>query len=322
MRISKEKLFSEAEGTGFRVEVLEKAIHLLNLLEGFRSHPYLKRRLVLKGGTALNLFMFELPRLSIDIDLNYIGAVDREIMLVERPKIEESVQAVCGREGFAVRRIPSDHAGGKWSLRYESPLGHGGNLEVDLNFMFRIPLWPIATRDSQPVGSYRATEIPVLDIHELAAGKLVALLARHQSRDLFDVHQILNRGNLEPHRLRLAFVVYGAMNRKDWRTISADDVGFEAGELENHLIPLIRRDPLTNMKNSASLGGRLVEECRQALDVVLPLSKAELEFLELLLDTGDINPSLLTSDEELGERIRHHPLLGWKALNVRRYKGK
>ena len=56
MRISKEKLFSEAEVTGFRPEILEKVIRLLSLLEGFRSHPFLKGRLALKGGTALNFF--------------------------------------------------------------------------------------------------------------------------------------------------------------------------------------------------------------------------------------------------------------------------
>jgi len=56
MRISKEKLFSEAEVTGFRPEILEKVIRLLSLLEGFRSHPFLKGRLALKGGTAINFF--------------------------------------------------------------------------------------------------------------------------------------------------------------------------------------------------------------------------------------------------------------------------
>lgn len=104
MRISKERLFSVAEVTGFRAEVLEKAIHLLNLLEGFRKHPFLKNRLALKGGTALNLFLFDLPRLSVDIDLNYVGAVEREVMLAERPKLEEAIRAVCEREGFTIRR--------------------------------------------------------------------------------------------------------------------------------------------------------------------------------------------------------------------------
>jgi predicted nucleotidyltransferase component of viral defense system len=183
VRISKEKLLAEAELTGFRAEILEKVIHLLNLLETLNSHPFLKNRLALKGGTALNLFVFPLPRLSVDIDLNYIGTVDRENMLAERPKVEEAITAVCQREGLAIRRIPGDHAGGKWQLRYQSALGLGGNLEIDLNFMFRVPLWRVVKRDSQTIGSYKAKDIPVLDIHELAAGKLAALLAR-QSRSV------------------------------------------------------------------------------------------------------------------------------------------
>lgn len=62
MRISKERLLTESAATGFRPDVLEKAIRLLNLLDSFRSHPFLKGRLALKGGTALNLFVFDLSR--------------------------------------------------------------------------------------------------------------------------------------------------------------------------------------------------------------------------------------------------------------------
>ena len=51
-------------------------------------------------------------------------------MLADRPKIEQAAQAVFSREGFAVRRVPSEHAGGKWRLRYPS-----------FNFMYRQPLW-------------------------------------------------------------------------------------------------------------------------------------------------------------------------------------
>ena len=106
MEVSSEKLSEEARTTGFRPEVLEKVIHLLNLLEGFQGHPFLKGRLVLKGGTALNLFIFDLPRLSVDIDLNYIGAADRETMLEERPKVAQAVRAVCSREGVNITRAP------------------------------------------------------------------------------------------------------------------------------------------------------------------------------------------------------------------------
>jgi predicted nucleotidyltransferase component of viral defense system len=259
MIISKEKLYFEAESTGFRPEVLEKVIHLLALLEGFRDHPFLKGRLVLKGGTALNLFAFDLPRLSVDIDLN---------------------------------------------------------------FMFRIPLWPIVAQNSRPVGSYKAIKISVLDIHELAAGKLVALLVRQGSRDLFDVYQLLNSGSLDRERLRLAFVVYGAINRKDWRTVSNRDMNFEANEFQNNLLPLLRRNFLTGIDQNTAWATRLVEECRQALGAVLPLSEGEIKFLTRLLDDGEIEPSLLTVDTALAQRIEHHPALQWKALNVREHKVK
>ena len=116
--LSSQELLREAAATGFQAEPLEKVIQLLDLLESLRSHPFLKERVVLKGGTVLNLFIFKARRLSVDIDLNYIGTADREVMLSERPKIEQAVQAVCGRLGMQVRRAPTGHAGGKWRLSY------------------------------------------------------------------------------------------------------------------------------------------------------------------------------------------------------------
>lgn len=320
MKISIEKLTSQAEATGFRPDVLEKVAHLLGLLDALNSHPFLKGKLALKGGTALNLFVFDVPRLSVDIDLNYIGAEDRENMLAERPKIEQAVQAVFSREGFTVRRMPEEHAGGKWSLRYQSAAGQGGNLEVDLNFMFRVPLWPITISDSFPVGSWRATQIPTIDIHELAAGKLAALLARRQVRDLFDSHAILHMRDLDHDRLRTAFIVYGAMNRKDWRTVSAKDVDFDTTELTRQLIPTLRAHTSEAQESADEFGTRLAEECRQALSVVLPFSEAERAFLDLLLDHGEIDSTILTTDTALQQRIQKQPLLEWKAINVRKHK--
>jgi hypothetical protein len=75
----------------------------------------------------LNLFVIRRPRLSVDIDLNYIGAPGREDMLADRPGIEQAAQAVFSREGFAVRRVPNEHAGGKWRLSYQSFTGQPAN---------------------------------------------------------------------------------------------------------------------------------------------------------------------------------------------------
>lgn len=320
MKLSRERLLSESEITGFRPEVLEKVIHLLNLLEGLTRHPFLKGRWALKGGTALNLFLFDVPRLSVDVDINYIGALDREKMMAERPKIERAVEAVCSREGMSVIRVPTDHAGGKWRLRYDSALGEDGNLEVDLNFMFRVPLWPVSMRNAT-VGSCSASQIPVLDLHELAAGKLAALLARHASRDLFDTRQLLARTDLDEEKLRLGFVLYGAMNRKDWRTVRVEDVRFDPRELRNQLIPVLRGNVLgeTDLDTWAA---QLVAEVRDGLKRVLPLTADENGFLDRLLDHGEIEPERLTQDPKMVRRIKTHPLLEWKALNVKRNRRK
>lgn len=64
-----------------------------------------------------------------------------------------------------------------------------------------------------------------------------------------------------------------------------------------------------------------MEECREALSAVLPFNDAEREFLDLLLDKGEIDSTILTADEALRNRIQQQPLLEWKAINVRQYKG-
>jgi len=319
VRISPEMLVNQAEVTGFRPDMLEKVGLLLQLLDAVRSHPFLKDKLVLKGGTALNLFIFDVPRLSIDIDLNYVGAADREDMLTERPKVEEALQAVFSREGFTVRRVPAEHAGGKWQLRYPSAGGQGGNLEVDVNFMFRVPLWPVKTMHSRPVGIWQAVGIQVVDVHELAAGKLSALLSRRQARDLFDCSNLFRLGGLDRERLRLAFVVYGAMSRKDWRTIAPNDVDFDIADLEQRMLPMLRDTGIERIQQE-HFGKGLVEDCRNLLTGLLPYTKAEMEFLNRALDKGEIAPELLTPDRGLQDRIKRHPLLEWKAVNVKAYK--
>ncbi len=321
MRISPQRLESEAESTGFRADVLEKAALLLGVLDAICNHPALKGKLALKGGTALNLFVFQVPRLSVDINLNYVGTWGREAMLEERPKIEKAIQEVFARENFIVRRMPEEHAGGKWSLRYPSALGQTGRLDVDVNFMYRVPLWPVTNMDSRPLGVWQVDNIPVMEIHELAAGKFSALLSRHRARDLFDSYQIFSLNNLDFKRLRIAFVLYGAMHRKDWRTVSTTDVNFSVEEISSQLLPLLHLGTMQDFKEAEDYGNMLVEKCQQGLSAVLPFNDTEKAFLDLLLEKGEIDATLLTSDISMQKRIQAQPLLRWKAINVRRHKG-
>lgn len=322
MKISKERLETLAGESGFRAEMLEKVLHLIQLLNGFAVHPYLQGRLALKGGTAMSLFYWECPRLSVDIDLNYIGALEREKMLEERPRVEEAIKAVCSRENFQIRKIPTEHAGGKWRLNYESALGQSGNLEVDMNYLLRAPLWPVHGKSSFAFGTYQTKSFPTLDLHELAGGKLAAFLSRQASRDLFDAHRLLTQSKLDPDKLRLAFVLYGAMSRKDWRTVAPDDIAFDGVDLNNRLLPLLKFDASSGSREKLEWAENLVEECKKALRVVLPMREHEREFLNRLLDHGEIKAELLTDDAAFLERIQSHPGLEWKALNVRQHRSR
>lgn len=323
MNIASEWLLNESNKTGFRSEILEKVILLMQLLELFMSDPFLQERLVLKGGTALNLFHFSLPRLSIDIDLNYIGTIDRQAMLEERIKIESLLMAMCQRAGFMVKRTPTEHAGGKMLLQYNSKFNQTAKLQIDLNYMLRIPLWSCVNLDSCLVGNYQVKNIPTLDIHELAAGKLAALFSRHASRDLFDTYQLFtNQKNiLDKKKLRFAFVVYGAMQKKDWRKISIDDVSFTEKEVKNELIPVLQKGFFDDAKSINDWGVKTTEECRIAIkNWLLPFSENEFEFLNRFNEDGDIVPELIIDNNELIQKVKTHPNLLWKSSHVKKHK--
>ena len=321
MMLDQRTLLAAAAASGFAAEPLEKATRLLALTQALHGHPFLAGRLVLKGGTALNLFVFDLPRLSVDIDLNYIGSADRETMLAERPRVEQAIQAVCARLGLQVRRVPSEHAGGKWRLGYTSVTGTGGTLELDVNFLLRTPLWAPVPMDSREIAGTRATAVPVLDIDELAAGKLAALFDRSAARDLFDARNLFRAAELDATRLRTALVVYGGASRKDWRGISLDAIHADPDEVDRQLVPVLRASVAPTRDHVATWSRQLAEECRELVSALLPLREDEVEFLTRLNERGEIAAELLTAEERLQQIVRVHPGLLWKAWNVRRHRG-
>jgi predicted nucleotidyltransferase component of viral defense system len=319
--LSREQLQRAAADSGFQVESYEKVHVLVRLLEAVRQHPFLGPRMALKGGTALNLFVLDFPRLSVDIDLNYVGVSDRATMLADRPRVEKALQQVAGRMGLVIKRAATEHAGGKWRLSYATALGRQGSLEVDVNFMLRTPLWPVVPRDSHAVAGERASQVLVLDENELASGKLAALVARSASRDVFDARELLRRPGLDPAKLRLGFVVYGGVNRVDWRAIGVERIRTTAGDVDSQLVPMLRLGVRPAKSEIATWTETLVRETRELMAAVLPLVEQELEFIERLNGAGDIVPELLTADPALQAILRDHPGLLWKAHNVKKRFG-
>lgn len=321
MTLSLADLQRLAGATGFRAETLEKVLILLDLLDAIRAHPYAGPRVALKGGTALNLFALGVPRLSVDIDLNYVGALDRATMEAERPLVDRGLQAACERTSVTAKHIPTEHAGGKWRLSFVAAAGGTGTLELDVNYMLRTPLWPVDVRSPSALSGVPSHgAFPILDPHELAAGKLAALLARGASRDLFDARELLHSGTFDAGKLRLAFVVYGAMNRVDWRTVGLEAVTTSAADVTERLLPMLRSDLVPAKADVGAWTSSLVADCQRLLGVVLPLRGNEKAFLDGINDRGEILPPLLTDDERMRAIIATHPALAWKAVNVKKHR--
>lgn len=153
----------------------------------------------------------------------------------------------------------------------------------------------------------RATQVLVVDEHELAAGKLAALVARSASRDVFDAREVLRRPGLDRAKLRLGFVIYGGANREDWRAITVDHVRTTPGDVDAQLVPMLRRDVRPAKADIAAWTEVLVRETRALMAAVLPLEAHELEFLERLNGAGKIAPELLTAEPSMQAIIRDHP---------------
>ena len=310
-----------ADGTGHQLGTLEKVLRLMDLLQEIAGDPDLSDRLALKGGTALNLFHLGLDRLSVDIDLNYIGALDRAVMETERPAIDAALDRLLASQGYSVRRRPDEHAGGKWLARYASALGGNATLELDVNYMARQPLFGLARMGSLPLGGMRASGVLVLDIHEIVAGKLVALIDRHAARDLFDARRILSIDKLDWNRIKAAVLAIGASGRRDWRTMSVDSIEGNPREFRQKLAICLPRARFAVRGEVAAWIDETVALCRERFAFLFDLTANERAFLDGVLDRGEIDADLLPIAPELRTRIQNMPMLAWKTLHVRKHRG-
>lgn len=161
----------------------------------------------MKGGTAINLFVQDMPRLSVDIDVVYLPRqVPRDDAL---QAINQELAAVAGRIaplGVQTRLVRSRDLGDtKMIVENEST-----QVKVEVNTVFRGTVLPTASRSLSPGTADRfgvEFDVPVLDSDELYGGKLVAAMDRQHPRDLYDVWQLYQSGGITDGMVE-CFVVY------------------------------------------------------------------------------------------------------------------
>jgi predicted nucleotidyltransferase component of viral defense system len=183
-------------------EVFEAQVALL-----VRALPHVATEtcFALKGGTAINLFVRELPRLSVDIDLVYLPIEDRETSLT-------GIRAALSRIAQKIRKAIPDsivtegaNAGGTLVLVRQ----RNAQIKIEVTPVLRGTVHPTALKTVRPIveEQFGFAEIPVVSFADLYAGKLVAALDRQHPRDLFDVQQLLANEGIDK-TLYQTFLVY------------------------------------------------------------------------------------------------------------------
>ena len=276
----------------FRDDMVEKVGRLSSILDSLSEHPSLKGNLALHGGTALNLFIMEPERLSLDLDLNYIASEDRARMLADQQRY---VDAVCsaGKElGFNPQSGRLGHAGCTVKLHYRSTVtGLPDFIKVDLNFLNRVCLLPPEERD-MTFGGF-GTRFLLNSAIEVVAGKVKAATERTVPRDLFDLIRIerhreswtTGNGTLD-HRI----VYYNALlsNRFPNHGSLADSSRFEGRESDfDHILR-----PVLPLDSDLTYGALLDEAIPILENHVKPIDAKEEEFSEKLAK-GELDTDLL-----------------------------
>ena len=132
MQFDRISLGRYAKEFGFVRDTFEKVCRLADVLSFMERDALLSDTLALKGGTAINLTIFDLPRLSVDIDMDYSKDVPRETMLQERGQITEHIRKYMNSSEYSLSpKSKQYHALDSFVFEYVNAGGMKDNLKIE-----------------------------------------------------------------------------------------------------------------------------------------------------------------------------------------------
>ena len=231
----------------------------------------------MKGGTAINLFIEDMPRLSVDIDVVY---PDYQATRDEALKsISKGLDAV--RKQLAKAGLESDISATKDGDETKLFIWRGRNqVKAEVNHVFRGAVMPVETRRlGSEARTFFTTElsVPVLATSELYGSKLVAAMDRQHPRDLFDVHGLFERGGLTADVVECFVCYLAGHNRPVHEVLFSRDIDMSSA-FDNEFAGMAR-DPITLAE---------LQQVRRKLKKELPaaLTPNQRQFLMALLQTN------------------------------------
>jgi predicted nucleotidyltransferase component of viral defense system len=216
----------------------------------------------LKGGTAINLFVRDMPRLSVDLDLVLPDhTLPREPAL---KRINDAIHQSAARlkkQGFRTHAPTSADAGATKLLVRQN----GIEVKIEVNFVMRGTVHPVrmASLTQRARDTLEADlEIPVASIEDVYGGKLVAAMDRQHPRDLFDVMQLFEDGGITAD-IRRAFVVYLASHNRPTHEVLFPSLRDVRQEFEQNFVGMTT-EPV-ELESLLAARERMLRELQQGL---------------------------------------------------------
>lgn len=309
-QLANTELDSFVKESGFLKNYLEKMFRLLDVLITLKSNPVTKDAFVLKGGTALNLFILEFPRISIDIDLNYVRFISKSGMLKDRKLITSEIQKLFQSE-YQLEITKEVHALSQFTFHYQTMSGSTDMLKLEVNYLVRVPLLSPRIRTFRRFS--QNIDFLCLEYQEVLAGKIIALLSRYTPRDLFDVYQIIVSPLTVDNRfLRSLVLFYGIVT--DTKIFDLFNLKFELitqKDVQNKLAPMLRRGTFPDRDE-------LVTRVEKFLAPFLALTDKEADAIHNFYNTGQLDFDILFPQKQIQNKIRISPSLKWKIKNIKK----
>ena len=207
-----------------------------------RTVPFIAKEtcFALKGGTAINLFFRDLPRLSVDIDLTYVHVFPRAKSLGAIDKAMKRIAARVEKGIRGSRVTTSSHENAVTKLVVREA---GVQIKIEVTPVLRGCAYDPEVRGVTPAveEAFGFAEMPVVSLADLYAGKIVAALDRQHPRDLFDVRLLLaNEGITD--EIRAAFIVYLLSHHRPMAEVLAARPKDLAREFETNFVGMTEAD--------------------------------------------------------------------------------
>ncbi len=298
-----------AQQQGFVRDTFEKVLRLKEILRYLNEEEYLKEHLLLKGGTAINLTIFNLPRLSVDIDMDYTPNDTKEDMLEARENITTLIKDYMEAEGYQLSKGSRfTHSLDAFYYQYQNTGGNRDMIKIELNYSLRAHILEPVHRRILPEVFDDGLEIRMVAPIEIFAAKGNALISRAAARDLYDWGNLIAENLFEDEKdmFRKCFAFYA--------TISAETVNrdFDTSAIDSLKFDKIRRDlfPVLSKKDNFKLDERK-QQAKDYIAELMRLTEREQEYIDRFI-AKEYVPELLFDDEEIVERIKEHPMALWK----------